>query len=408
MPKRFIIAAFGDPGHALPAIALARSLRNRGNEVLVETWEQWRGEVEGSDLEFRGAEEYSVYPPPAPGSERSGTAARAASALVELMAEYSPDVVVNDILTLAPSLAAEVAGIPRATLIPHVFPEQQSGMPLFSIGLRPPRTPFGRLAWKATMPLVGVGLRQGREDLNGIRRQLGLPDLERFHGGTSESLAIVATLPQLEYPREWPESVRVVGPMLAGMDHPEVELPQGEEPLVMVAPSTSQDPECRLLRSALEGLANAPVRVLAAVNGPPPAEPLPEPPNARVHQWLSYRQGLAEADLVICHGGHGTMVRSLSEGVPVLVCPAGGDMAENGVRVSWAGCGRMLPRRLLSPKRLMVATMGSLEDRVLSERAAEIADWTRANDGAEAASGLLEALAGGSVPSAVSDRSLQG
>lgn len=407
MSKRFIIAAFGDPGHALPAISLARSLQRRGNEVLVETWERWREEVEGSDLEFRGAEEYSVYPPPAPGSERSGTAARAASALVGLMEEYSPDVVVNDILTLAPSLAAEVAGVERATLIPHVFPEQQPGMPLYSIGLRPPRTPLGRWAWKATMPLVGVGLRQGRDDLNGIRRQLGLPDLDRFHGGTSESLALVATLPHLEYPREWPASVRVVGPMLAGMDHPEVELPPGDDPLVLVAPSTSQDPECRLLRSALEGLADAPVRVLAAINGPPPEEPLPEPPNAKVHQWLSYRQGLAEADLVICHGGHGTVVRSLSEGVPVLVCPAGGDMAENGARVSWAGCGRMLPRRLLSPRNLRVATMGALADRRLADRAAEIAVWTASNDGAEIAAGLLEDLADGRMPSADSSPALQ-
>jgi len=104
---------------------------------------------------------------------------------VGLIAEYEPDVVVNDILTLAPALAAEVVGVKRATLIPHVFAEQQPGMPLFSIGLQPPRTPIGRLAWKATMPLIGFGLRRGRDDLNGIRAQLDLPPIDRFHGGTS-------------------------------------------------------------------------------------------------------------------------------------------------------------------------------------------------------------------------------
>ncbi|MCH7750000.1 MAG: ABC transporter ATP-binding protein, partial [Acidobacteria bacterium] len=40
-----------------------------------------------------------------------------------------PDLVVSDILTLAPTLAAEVAGVPHATLIPHVYPVQQPGMP---------------------------------------------------------------------------------------------------------------------------------------------------------------------------------------------------------------------------------------------------------------------------------------
>ena len=44
-PRRFLVAAFGDAGHAFPAIALARALRRRGHEVLVETWERLREPV---------------------------------------------------------------------------------------------------------------------------------------------------------------------------------------------------------------------------------------------------------------------------------------------------------------------------------------------------------------------------
>ena len=40
------MAAFGDAGHAFPAIALARALADRGNEAVVETWEHWRDAVE--------------------------------------------------------------------------------------------------------------------------------------------------------------------------------------------------------------------------------------------------------------------------------------------------------------------------------------------------------------------------
>ena len=47
---RLLIAAFGDPGHAFPAIALARELRRRGHDVLVETWEHWREAVEDEGL----------------------------------------------------------------------------------------------------------------------------------------------------------------------------------------------------------------------------------------------------------------------------------------------------------------------------------------------------------------------
>ena len=117
---------------------------------------------------------------------------------------------------------------------------------------------------------------------------------------------------------------------------------------MLVAPSTAQDPECRLVRAALEGLADEPVRVLATTNRHLPEEPLPPAPaNAVVVDWLSYTQAMAAADLVICHGGHGTVARALGAGVPVLCCPAVGDMAENGARVAWSGAGLMLPWRLV-------------------------------------------------------------
>ena len=58
---RFLVAAFGDAGHAFPAIALARALRRRGHAVLVETWERWREAVEAQGIEFTAAEEYRAF-----------------------------------------------------------------------------------------------------------------------------------------------------------------------------------------------------------------------------------------------------------------------------------------------------------------------------------------------------------
>ena len=70
-------------------------------------------------MEFHAAEEYRVFAP----QDGDGPAAGdAAVALLPLLEELRPDVVVNDILTLAPALAAERAGVPWATLIPHVYP----------------------------------------------------------------------------------------------------------------------------------------------------------------------------------------------------------------------------------------------------------------------------------------------
>ena len=68
----------------------------------------------------------------------------AARALIPLLEELRPDIVVSDILTGAPSLAAELSGIRRATLIPHVYPVGAPGLPFFGFGAHPPRTAVGR------------------------------------------------------------------------------------------------------------------------------------------------------------------------------------------------------------------------------------------------------------------------
>jgi MGT family glycosyltransferase len=387
------VAAFGDPGHAFPAIALARELRGRGHEVLVESWDHWREAIEAEGLGFTAAEEYVVYPPPGPDTPDGRTAASAARALASLLEGYRPDLVVSDILTLAPTLAAEVAGVPHVTLIPHVYPVQQPGMPLYSLGFRPPRTPLGRAGWRAALPVLDAGLRRGRDELNETRRRLGLAPRERFHGGISELLAIVATFPQLEYPRAWPDHVKVTGPLLFELPAEEIAIPEGEGPLVLVAPSTSQDPECELLRTALAALADEPVRVLATTNRHRPEEPIEVPENARLLPWLSYSQAMPAADVVICHGGHGTVARALAAGRPLLVCPAVGDMGENGARVAWAGAGISLPRRLLSRRAVRLATRRLLGEGRYRARAEELAAWAAANDGALRAAELVEEAA---------------
>ena len=308
------------------------------------------------------------------------------------MDDFRPDVVVSDILTLAPSLAAERAGIRRATLIPHVYPVHEPGMPFFAFGLQPPRTPVGRAVWRGALPVLESGLRRGQREMNETRAAVGLPPIERFHGGISEELALVATFPQLEYPRRWPAAVHVTGPMEFEIPYADIELPGGDAPLVLVAPSTAQDPDLRLVRVALDALADEPVRMVATTNRHGEEPPLEAPANAVVVDWLSYSQVMPKASLVICHGGHGTVARALAAGVPVLCSPHVGDMAENSARVAWAGVGLMLPWRLLSPAPLRLAARRILGDVSFSGRAHELADWSAANRGPEAGARLVEDL----------------
>jgi UDP:flavonoid glycosyltransferase YjiC (YdhE family) len=177
--------------------------------------------------------------------------------------------------------------------------------------------------------------------------------------------------------------------MFFELPHGDIELPEGNAPLVLVASSTSQDPDRRLVRTVLEALADEPVRVAATTNREGVAPGIPVPANAVVVDWLSYSQVMPLASLVICHGGHGTVTRALAEGVPVLVCPAIGDMAETGARVAWAGVGLMLPGRLLGPAPLRWVTRRLLSDERVAAQATSVG---AATDGSARGAELIENL----------------
>jgi UDP:flavonoid glycosyltransferase YjiC (YdhE family) len=344
-------------------------------------------------MRFAAAPEYEVFPSQDMVLKPYVAAVRASGSTREVIRSCDPEVVVADIITSAASLAAQAEGRPWATLIPHVLPTGAPGFPIYSIGAVYPRTPVGRLFWSRARPLVMRGEEQGRVELNGARERLGLPPLPYTHGGISRELAIVATFPQLEYARAdpWP-GMRVTGPLLWEQPFGDVELPPGDAPLVLVAPSTSQDPEQKLVRAALEGLADSPVRVLATINRRPPPSPIPVPGNARLVDWVSYARTMPLCDAVVCHAGHGTVARSLACGVPLVACGHAGDQAENAARVRWAGVGVSLPRRFQTPTGVRLAVQRLLGDPSYRRRAGKLRDWAAENDGSARAADAVEAL----------------
>ncbi|HTU79478.1 MAG TPA: nucleotide disphospho-sugar-binding domain-containing protein [Solirubrobacteraceae bacterium] len=461
---RVLLGAFGDPGHAFPMIALGRALVAREHDVTLQTWRRWERHVREEGMRFAPAPEYTVFPSGGPGSaplDFYEAVVHATSDTLPLVRELRPDVAVADILTLAPALAAEIAGVPRATLIPHVHPHGLRDFPIYSLGARLPRTAAGRAFWRAAHPLVERGLERGRVELNATRARVGLQALDYVHGGISRELALVATFPQLEYPRPeggdrssatddgrgprrqgprrqgprrqgprgqgprgqgpsgWGLNAHVVGPLMWEPPAREVPLPRGragvgaaggrvaalahtgagadaagtDAPLVLIAPSTAQDAEHALLRAALRGLARAPVRVLATYNRRLPQRALRVPENASVVDWVSYSRTMPHCDVVVCHAGHGTLVRALSCGCAVVACPAVGDMSENAARVDWAGAGVRVPRRFLSPRTLRLAVDRALADPAIRTRAQDLASWARAHDAGTRAAMLVERLA---------------
>ena len=389
---RCFLGAFGDPGHAFPMLALGAELAARGHDVTYETWSRWRDPVQQAGMTFVAAPEFPVFP----SRERPMSPYEAVAAAVAVtrpaVVAAAPDVVVHDVLTLAPALCGELQSVPVATLIPHLYPVGSPGLPPFGLGARQPRTAVGRRLWRGFDPLVARGLRVGRDELNATRARVGLPPRDRLFNGLSRELCLVATFPQLEYECPRPEHVHVVGPLLWEPGGADVTEPPGDDPLVLIATSTAQDPENRMLRAALDGLAGEPVRVLGVWNGRPLEPPVEIPANARLAQWLSYERVMRRSALVVCHAGSGTLGRALACGAPVLAVPHAGDMPENAARLVWTGAGRRLPWPLLSAQTLRWAVRRALADPSLSARAGELGAWAAANDGPGRAADLVQGL----------------
>jgi GrpB-like predicted nucleotidyltransferase (UPF0157 family) len=106
---------------------------------------------------------------------------------------------------------------------------------------------------------------------------------------------------------------------------------------------------------------------------------------------------MPRCDLVVTHGGHGTLVRALTSGCAVVVCPAAGDMFENAARADWAGLGVRLPRRYLSPRSIRLAVRRALRTPAIRAGAQSIATWAQDHDGATAAATEIERWAAGHI-----------
>jgi UDP:flavonoid glycosyltransferase YjiC (YdhE family) len=187
---------------------------------------------------------------------------------------------------------------------------------------------------------------------SGIRQQAGFAALPAFDDLLlSRDRVIVTSLGATDpAPSATPLTriVRHVGPALETEAHARpLELPygwKGSTPLVLVSFST--DPlqiSLDLIQRSLDSLGRLEVRVVATVGTSIDTRKLSSPPNALVVEAADHERLMAKAALVITHGGHGTVMRALKHGVPMIVMPGvAPDQALNGKMIEELGAGRVL------------------------------------------------------------------
>jgi MGT family glycosyltransferase len=85
------------------------------------------------------------------------------------------------------------------------------------------------------------------------------------------------------------------------------------------------------------------------------------PANVTVTRWVRHADVLPHCSAVITHGGHGTVMKGLIAGVPLIVVPLGRDQPDNAGRVVHAGAGIRL-RKNATISALRTAVSRVIED----------------------------------------------
>jgi MGT family glycosyltransferase len=262
-----------------------------------------------------------------------------------------PAAAVIDYMLTGAAAGARRAGVPTAGLVHNVYPLPAAGVPPFGMGLAPARGKAGRLRDHV---LGRVALRPfavGLDTLNGVRRELGLPEVAHLGALLDDFAVVLVAVPpefDLAARASLPPAVTFVGNMVPPASEQPWQGPWPSDdprPLVLVSLSTTFMDQRGLALRILQALSGMPVRALFTVGPALVLDDLPIPDNVVLAGFIPHAAVLHQASAVVTHAGLGTIAAALSAGVPLVCIPSGRDQPDNAVRVVEAGAGIRLPQR---------------------------------------------------------------
>jgi MGT family glycosyltransferase len=410
----FLFCAWDGGGAVFPTLSLARAMVERGQDVRVLGDPVLRAEIEAA-----GAEPIAWTRTPHRAERRPetdlfkdweartpmgaftrirdrlmfGHAADVARDVTDELQRRPADVIVTEVMLAGALVAGEAAGVPVALITTTVDVMPAPGRPPFGPGLRPASGPLGRLRDSALDRFSRSGWNRGLPALNAARAEFGLQPVDDAVDSLGRVDRVLAlTSDAFDYP-ELPRhpKVRVVGPRLDDPDWAgELSLPPGDAPLVLVGFSSTYQEQDEVLRRAATALGTLPVRGLVTTG---PAVPsFAAAGNVSVVEAAPHAAVLPHTAVVVTHGGHGTVMKALAAGVPMVVMPMGRDQPENATRLLAAGAGVRI-KRSASPDKIAAAVRKVLGDESYRAAAQRLAAAIAEETAEDRAAAELEELA---------------
>src|SRR5207245_5393392 len=140
-------------------------------------------------------------------------------------------------------------------------------------------------------------------------------------------------------------------------------------------------------------LAGRAVRVVATLGADHSADLAPSvPPNARLEPTVSHSAVLERGALLVSHAGHGSVMKALWHGRPMVLVPWGRDQPGVAARAAALGVAEVVPRDEALEGTLSEAIDRALSDEAMRESASRHGSRLRTTDPQAMAASLIETL----------------
>ncbi len=371
---RMLLTFTGGSGHLGPLVPIAHAAQAAGHTVAIAGRPSLVDEIEALGFTAFAPESGSSELP----SERiplqpldterelramvqgfaASIARDRAPRVLELCEQWRPDVIVREEFDFGTAVAAERLGVPDATVLVSA-----SGA-------------FPRPAE------IGEALQEVRAD-HGLAPDPGLGMLTR-------NLVIAPFPPSFRDPASpLPATALSIrqGPPATVAPHP-------VKTIYFTLGTVFNVESGDLFGRVLTGLRELPVNVVVTVGQQiDPAELGEQPDNVRVERHIPQAEVLATSDLVVCHGGSGSVIGALAHGLPLVVLPMGADQPFNAERCVALGVGRVVEAFTATAELVHDTAAMVLVNPGYARKAAAIRDEIAALPGPEDAVERIERLA---------------
>lgn len=166
-----------------------------------------------------------------------------------------------------------------------------------------------------------------------------------------------------------------------------------DRPTVYATLGTAYNRTPGIFPAIFAGLRDEPINLIATLGPNWDRSDFGEfPPHVHIEQYLPQSLLFPHCDLVLTHGGSGTVRTAIDHGLPMVIIPIAADMPENARRCAELGLAIAIPPNRCTPEALRGATWDVLHDPRYRGNAEQLRREMQALPGLEYSVELLERL----------------